>query len=322
MTEFTEKFNFRNSKCHMNDIGYCKFEDNCRKEHAKNVCTKKNCKKDCNSRHPIPCKYKIRCKFHAKNVCAFSHAKAKAGSDDKNSNHESDLVNLKREVESLKNENEKKQVELDKVEKEVKALKEIKIVTTALIKDVEEKDEQISNLDREIFTNRKEIISIKEETKETNDALKNLKEQFAKDWKEIKVVIARLIQNVEEKDNKILELEKATSTLKLEIDLLNAENDTDKHKCGKSKAEEKCKKCNIEENSKTNLEKNKENVHSNLSNFRFDFVKPSEQTKKQTNILVEKESEKYMLECCHCTFKYSNVDELEKHIKSYHAKKK
>ena len=102
MTEFIGKLNFRNSKCQYNDIDYCKFEDKCRTEHARNVCVKKNCNKDCNFRHPIPCKYDNRCKFHVNNVCAFSHAKLKSGAVDKLCKGSSESEKWSRVSETLK----------------------------------------------------------------------------------------------------------------------------------------------------------------------------------------------------------------------------
>ena len=110
MKEIKRNMNFRSEKCHHNDIGYCKFGDQCRQKHATNVCAQQNCEKNCNSRHPIPCKYENKSKFLVKNVCAFSHTKSKSGSVDEGRNCESDLLKLQKEVESLRHENEKKQL--------------------------------------------------------------------------------------------------------------------------------------------------------------------------------------------------------------------
>ena len=57
-------------------------------------------------------------------------------------NLESELTSLTYEIESLKKVNGKKLLELYKVEKEIKALQEIKVVVTALIKDVEDNNEK------------------------------------------------------------------------------------------------------------------------------------------------------------------------------------
>ena len=238
MTELTINSYFRSQKCQHNDSGYCKFGDKCRKKHAINVCSTKNCDKNCSSRHPIPCKYKKRCKFHAKQICAFSHAKSIK--DDTSDDCESDLVELKKQVESLKNENEHKKLELIKIEKEIKAIKEIKIVVTTLIKDVEDKSEKISELEKETSKLKLEIESLK---KETADSIKDLKEEFSKNMKEMKIAVTALIIDAEETKR-------------------------EKPKCKESNVEERREQYKNVQNSKTNLEKHK---LSNMSNFRFDF---------------------------------------------------
>ena len=93
--------------------------------------------------------------------------------------------------------NESKQIELEKIEREIKTLKDIKIVVTALIKDVEEKAKQISNLEKETSNLKNEIESIKEESKIN---LNNLAEKFSKDFKEMKLVVTALIVDVEKNE--------------------------------------------------------------------------------------------------------------------------
>ena len=89
----------------------------------------------------------------------------------------------------------------------------------------------------------------------------------------MKVVVAHLIQDVEGKDKDILKLERETTSLKQEIELLKTENDTVKHSCEKLKVQENSEKCDKDGNSKENFEKQEENIHLNLSRFRFDFSK-------------------------------------------------
>ena len=69
MTSFRNKL----TKCFFNDIGYCKFQESCRKEHFLGICYQRNCERNCHKRHPILCKYQNKCKFYEKNVCAFKH---------------------------------------------------------------------------------------------------------------------------------------------------------------------------------------------------------------------------------------------------------
>ena len=111
-----EKVNFRNiSKCNYNDKGFCKFRDECRKQHFNTACEIQNCDKQCRGRHPKPCKNKERCRFFAKHICAYKHDTL--GHDD------AQLANLKTDIENLKYENERKLSEIAVIKKELKFLK-------------------------------------------------------------------------------------------------------------------------------------------------------------------------------------------------------
>ena len=69
-----KKSSFRNNtKCFFNDTGFCKYGDHCRKMHYKSICAIDGCDKECQSRHPKPCKHGGKCKFHANNICAYKH---------------------------------------------------------------------------------------------------------------------------------------------------------------------------------------------------------------------------------------------------------
>ena len=104
------------TKCLFNDRGYCKYREQCRKQHHKSICPIKNCDKNCNARHPKPCKFKSECRFNAKNICAFKHNTI--GKED------GELDTLKKEIESLKLENQRKELELGRLENENKEFKE------------------------------------------------------------------------------------------------------------------------------------------------------------------------------------------------------
>ena len=60
-------------KCLYFDNGYCMFREKCRKQHYLSICKIKNCDKTCENRHPIPSKFKKKCKFQLQNECDFSH---------------------------------------------------------------------------------------------------------------------------------------------------------------------------------------------------------------------------------------------------------
>ena len=73
MTQKDSDFRNNFEKCLYNNTGFCKFRTECRKQHLENVCQIENCDRKCLNRHPKPCKHKHKCKFLAKNICAFSH---------------------------------------------------------------------------------------------------------------------------------------------------------------------------------------------------------------------------------------------------------
>ena len=73
-TEKHSDFRNTNSKCHHNDIGYCRFREKCRKQHFLEVCTTENCDKTCLGRHPKQCKFFSQsgfCKFG--DSCSYKH---------------------------------------------------------------------------------------------------------------------------------------------------------------------------------------------------------------------------------------------------------
>ena len=111
-TDFRYKNDIRKKeKCSFNDSGYCRFGDKCRNVHHKSICSRKYCDKSCNSRHPKPCRFEENCIFLAKGICAFKHSSSE--------NENKDLDDLKRQVEDLKKENEKKQLKLKELEEDL-----------------------------------------------------------------------------------------------------------------------------------------------------------------------------------------------------------
>ena len=64
----------KNKKCLHFDKGFCLFRNKYKYLHVNKVCPKKKCPKiHCKLRHPVPCKYKDKCKFIKKGDCAYSH---------------------------------------------------------------------------------------------------------------------------------------------------------------------------------------------------------------------------------------------------------
>ena len=119
------------------DIGYCKFGDKCRKQHFKTVCSNPECDKSCKSRHPRICKFKEKCKFFAKKICAYKHVTLAC--DD------SELNALKKQVETLKLENEAKLSTIVKLDEEIEtfkfkieAVEKEKEISTKLVNELKE----------------------------------------------------------------------------------------------------------------------------------------------------------------------------------------
>ena len=111
-----EKYNFRNNpKCHYNDSGFCKFRDECREQHFSIVCAIPNCDRGCKGRHPKTCKNQDRCRFFLRDICAYKHVDV--------AHDEGQLTNLKKQIESLKTDNERKESEINVIKKELEYLK-------------------------------------------------------------------------------------------------------------------------------------------------------------------------------------------------------
>ena len=88
----SDKFRIKSEKCQYHDSGYCKFGDKCNKKHAEEVCNDKNCaERNCDNRHPNPCKFGFRCKFEEKNERSYSLVTS-ASNDEKLNNLEKKLT--------------------------------------------------------------------------------------------------------------------------------------------------------------------------------------------------------------------------------------
>ena len=74
-----------------------------------------------------------------------------------------------------------------------------------------------------------------------------------------------------------MRIERENKKIEIEIEALKAAHVKDVYE--NINVKENCKDCGFVSNSKTDLVNHKETMHSNLSNFRFDFTKPSSQHK-------------------------------------------
>ena len=82
------------------NVGFCKFGDSCRKNHATSDCTETSCeRKTCGKRHRNHCRFKESCKHFKKRHANFLH------SDNKRKHADLDgkkLQEYKSEIETLK----------------------------------------------------------------------------------------------------------------------------------------------------------------------------------------------------------------------------
>ena len=147
-------------------------------------------------------------------MCAFSHDTFVF--DDGKSETQENLIKI---VDFLKNESETNSKKIDKLEEQHrKDIKELKLVVTSLIKDVEDKDEKLSkheHVEKELDDLKKQIEFLKQENKakemkliKLEEDLKELKsnketqvekdpkDDILKDMEELKLVVTALIKDV------------------------------------------------------------------------------------------------------------------------------
>ena len=84
--------------CPYYTVGFCKFRNHCLKEHPKEDCNEKACKRSiCLKRHKSQCKYRSSCKRHIKNrSCEFKNITAELLNNNK------ELKELTRQLEEYK----------------------------------------------------------------------------------------------------------------------------------------------------------------------------------------------------------------------------
>ena len=100
--------------------GFCKFLDQCRKEHETNDCNESQCdRRTCQNRHRKQCKFYDRCKYFKKKTCQFLHSASKnvynsnkQALKEQTKKHLSDIAKLKDDIEMLKKMYQRKKVSL------------------------------------------------------------------------------------------------------------------------------------------------------------------------------------------------------------------
>ena len=140
-------------QCYYNNLGYCKFRENCRYQHYHEVCPKTICKdKKCKFRQPKTCKHGNDCKFYKLKCCLYSHKISNRNKD----LHDKEVIKLGKEVEELRLEITKLKINVFEKEKVIekmmndndelnKKLNDIKAVNADLLQDNEKKDRNIED---------------------------------------------------------------------------------------------------------------------------------------------------------------------------------
>ena len=154
-------------KCEFYNRGYCKNGEDCDYKHPEKVCLKANCfNEKCHDRHPNPCWWGLRCKFHNKNMCLFSHDTT-VQNDEKRVGELEKLVAKLQKESKMQNEEFKdlmKKMENkfdkleDKIEKQHKTLQE----KEKLIKNLENK---LETLEDSFVTKLNKLEKLSEENK-------------------------------------------------------------------------------------------------------------------------------------------------------------
>lgn len=170
------KANTNHFHCHFNNRGYCRYRDQCHFQHFSEICPKRVCRiKECEFRHPKPCRNKEKCKFFKLAKCVYKH--------------EDDTKDDKAGQEGIRNKLKEYEIEVEKLKADVLELKQIVEAKEKelAIKAANEKEqsEVIANLRQK---NSLEISDLKfsVKTKEID-----LKERLAKE-KELSNVINEL----------------------------------------------------------------------------------------------------------------------------------
>ena len=122
-------------QCYYNNVGFCKFSDQCRYQHFEKVCSKSVCKDiECKFRHPKSCRFGDNCKFFKLKCCVYSHKHSKVSI----SNKDRDLIN-------------------EKAENLEKAVKELQQEISDLKKDITDKEQKLELLEIRHFDQNKMV---------------------------------------------------------------------------------------------------------------------------------------------------------------------
>ena len=152
--------------CHFNKFGFCKFGNQCFRQHENKLCENVNCKVlECRLRHPKKCRFFTEyyyCKFGS--YCKFSHERFEEGKSIKLI--EKPLEDVQKEIMRKDKEIENMNNEMSKLEKKIKS--EISIIT----QKNEAMEKELKELREENKVTRSKLNSIEREVDDLKNRLK------------------------------------------------------------------------------------------------------------------------------------------------------
>ena len=266
-------------------FGFCKFRENYRKQHVKEVCDKSECEiRTCKFRHPRKCKFYDeyrRCMF---DPCAFLH------------------INTENNIENLKSENIAIKEKLKELENDLREVNEKEHETLNLIEKLKLVDfENIHTLEKELFAKDSVIKGQQQQIIELEDRIVIVENILGKQKKEVPAKKSFKCTKCDYETN-------SQSGLKV--------HDTKKHtSVDKVKFPKKCDICEKEVKTATDMKKHIKSHSFKLAKFKCDdcdFVGESVITME---VHIGKDhSENY--ECGLCEFEAKNFENLDIHLNS------
>ena len=168
-------------QCYYNNVGYCKFRDQCRYRHYSKVCSRSVCKeKECKFRHPKSCKFGSECHFLREKRCGvynhkFSESNEKAFHNESETELINEVTQLKVEIEELRKSVELKEQQLNEINvKEADANK--------LIKELREESDRVKHsaeVDKKALNDlKRENLGLKEANEKLNELIASKQIQY------------------------------------------------------------------------------------------------------------------------------------------------
>ena len=332
-----KKSGFRNnhSKCSYNDTGYCKFKEECRKLHSSSICQNDNCDKSCPERHPKECKFREKCKFHGKGLCAFSHETV----DNEKNNFEKRMKDLENVFALHKAESEERIKSVSEVIKNVK--KEYSENVKNLVKEIADLKKVVE--DQKMLNDKAIITADNKCNKSVKDAIdkhdKSVKEAFEKTIKQIRVDVkstAPLSDELEENNVNINEGErmvdnkKKAKLSKSKIKELKEKRILETFKkdcavfgemrinCGLDVKYKTCRKCDFETHSEYLLRIHKERDHSIKQTFQNLILGYECDLQSHIEVLKPMEEPIDTFKCTECDLKLCSEGKIEMHKVEHH----